>query len=383
MNSPFFQQLAEWRRHLHANPELSHHEHQTAAFIAEKLTELGIAFETGIGGTGVVATIARPGSNHSVGLRADMDALPIAEQNDVPHVSRNPGVMHACGHDGHVTALLGTAASLAKDQTWQGTIRFVFQPAEEDGAGAKAMIADGLFERFPMDRVFAFHNWPGIAAGTVAVHTGPVMAAGGRWTITLRGQAGHAAKPHTTRDPIVAMGHLIVALQTVVSRVTDPIDSIVLSAGAVHGGTVSNQIPESVTLQGTLRSYRQEARETAIAAMHRITYGIAASFDMKAEIEVLSTGRPVINPAAEAAMAVDGARRAGLAVAQDCPPSTTGDDFAFLQLQRPSAYVWIGNGPVAHGAELHNGRYEFNDAILPAAVNWMHQTALLALAPDA
>jgi len=383
MTNPLFQQLVEWRRHLHANPELSQHEQQTAAFVAEKLTELGLEFESGVGGTGLVATIARPGSNRSVGFRADMDALPIAEQNDNPHTSRNAGVMHACGHDGHVSALLGAAASLAEDPTWQGTIRFVFQPAEENGAGAKAMIADGLFERFPMDRMFAFHNWPGISAGTVAVHVGPVMAAGGRWTITLHGRAGHAAKPHTTRDPIVAMGHLIVALQTVVSRTTDPIDSIVLSAGSVHGGSVSNQIPESVTLLGTLRSYRHEARETAIAAMRRISHGIAASFDMTAEIEVLSTGRPVINPLAEASMAVDAARRAGLPVLRDCPPSTTGDDFAFLQLRCPSAYVWIGNGAIEDGAELHNGRYDFNDDILPAAVNWMHQAALIALTSGA
>jgi hippurate hydrolase len=174
-----------------------------------------------------------------------------------------------------------------------------------------------------------------------------------------------------------------VALQTVVSRTTDPIDSIVLSAGSVHGGSVSNQIPESVTLLGTLRSYRQEARETAIAAMHRITHGIAASFDMTAEIEVLSTGRPVINPVAEAGMAVEAARRAGLSALTDCPPSTTGDDFAFLQLHCPAAYVWIGNGAVEDGAELHNGRYDFNDAILPAAVNWMHQAALIALTSGA
>ncbi|WNJ91999.1 amidohydrolase [Bosea sp. 685] len=379
MDTKLLATLTQWRRQLHAQPELSEHEHGTAAFVQERLTELGIPFVAGIGGAGIVATLSRPGSNRSVGLRADIDALPIAEENDVPYASRMPGVMHACGHDGHTVSLLGAAATLARDQSWKGTVQFIFQPAEENGVGAKAMLADGLLERFPMERVFTFHNWPGLDAGTVAVHDGPVMAAGGRWSVTLHGLAGHAAIPHQTRDPIVAAGHLIVALQTIVARNVDPIDAVVLSIGQVSGGVVSNQIPPSVTLLGTLRTYRPEVREAVIKRMRSIISGIAEAYDMRTDVEILSTGRAAINTRAEGELSVAAAGMAGLAVRRDLRPSTTGDDFSFLLQQRPGAYVWIGNGPAAPGGELHNSRYDFNDAILPAAVGWLSHVARLAL----
>jgi amidohydrolase len=385
MDTELLATLTQWRRQLHAQPELSEHEHGTAAFVQERLTELGIPFMAGIGGAGIVATLSRPGSNRSVGLRADIDALPIAEENDVPYASRTPGVMHACGHDGHTVSLLGAAAILVHDQSWKGTVQFLFQPAEENGVGAKAMLADGLLERFPMERVFTFHNWPGLEAGTVAVHDGPVMAAGGRWSVTLHGLAGHAAIPHQTRDPIVAAGHLIVALQTIVARNVDPIDAVVLSIGQVSGGVVSNQIPPSVTLLGTLRTYRPEVREAVIKRMRSIISGIAEAYDMRTDVEILSTGRAAINTKAEGELSVAAAGMAGLAVRRDLRPSTTGDDFSFLLQQRPGAYVWIGNGPAGPGGELHNSRYDFNDAILPAAVGWLTNVARLALAeaPDA
>jgi hippurate hydrolase len=380
MDNDLFETLKNWRHHLHANPELSNEEHATSQFVEQRLNELGIPFVTGIGGTGIVATLSR-GEGRSVGLRADMDALPIAEQNTLPYASTHPGVMHACGHDGHTVALLGAAALLAREDSWLGTIQLIFQPAEENGTGAKAMIADGLFARFPMERIFAFHNWPGTAAGTVVVHHGPAMAAGGRWSVTLRGLAGHAAKPYLTRDPIVAAGHLIVALQTVVSRTIEPFEPVVLSIGAIHGGTVSNQIPGSVNLVGTLRTYDPEVRRAVIATMERIINGVAATFGMQAEIEILSTGRPVVNTDAEEQLAVAAAERIGLPVRRDVRPSTGGDDFAFLLAERPGAYVFIGAGPAGEDGELHNARYNFNDDILPAASGWMSSVARLALLP--
>ena len=379
MDAKLLPRLTEWRRHLHAHPELSEHETKTSAFLQDRLRELGIPFEAGVGGAGIVATLSRPGSNRSVGLRADMDALPIAERNEAPYASRNPGVMHACGHDGHSVALLGAAAMLAADPDWKGTVQFVFQPAEENGAGAKAMIADGLFERFPMERVFAFHNWPGIEAGTVAVHDGPVMAAGGRWQVTLHGLAGHAAIPHQTRDPILAAAHLIMGLHSIVSRNVDPCDAVVLSIGQIHGGTVSNQIPESVTLLGTLRTYRQEVREAVIARMQSLIAGTCEAYGMRADVEILSTGRAIINTPAEAKLAAAAAAAIGAKVRTDLRPSTTGDDFSLLIKDTLGAYVWIGNGPAGPDGELHNARYDFNDAILPVAIDWMQEVAKRAL----
>ena len=383
MDTSLLPRLTEWRRHLHAHPELSEQETQTSAFLQNRLRELGIPFEAGVGGTGIVATLSRPGSNRSVGLRGDIDALPIAERNDVSYASQNPGAMHACGHDGHSVALLGAAAMLAADPDWQGTVQFIFQPAEENGAGAKAMIADGLFERFPMERIFAFHNWPGLEAGTVAIHDGPVMAAGGRWQVTLHGLAGHAAIPHQTRDPILAAAHLIMGLHSIVSRNVDPCDAVVLSIGQIQGGTVSNQIPESVTLLGTLRTYRQEVREAVIKRMESLIAGTCEAYGMRADVEILSTGRAIINTPAEVKLAVAAGAAIGAKVRTDLRPSTTGDDFSFLIKDKPGAYVWIGNGPAGPDGELHNAGYDFNDAILPTAIGWMHAVARRALQDDA
>ncbi|MFO1162553.1 MAG: amidohydrolase [Reyranellaceae bacterium] len=372
--------LLKWRHHLHAHPELSQQESKTASFVASCLEELGVPFTSNVGGRGLVATLRRGASPRSVGLRADMDALPIAELNEVAHASTSPGVMHACGHDGHTVSLLGAAALLSRDPGWQGTVQLIFQPAEENGAGAKAMIADGLFERFPMERIFGFHNWPGLEAGVVAVHDGPVMAAGGRWSVTLHGLAGHAARPHQTRDPITAAGHLIVALQTIVARSVDPMDSVVLSIGTIRGGSVANQIPGEVTLVGTLRTYRPDVRAMVVERMKNIIDGVALTFGMRAEYEILSTGRATINSPAEAELAAAAARAAGLPVRRDVKPSTAGDDFSFLIQDKPGAYVWIGNGLFNEDGDLHNARYDFNDAILPASVSWMSTVAKLALA---
>ena len=372
--------LKAWRRHLHRHPEMSGEERQTSAFVSERLTELGISHVTGVGGTGVVATLKRGNSNRSVGLRADMDALPIAEANEFAHASVNPGIMHACGHDGHTACLLGAAAALSRDDSWSGTIHFVFQPAEENGEGAKAMIADALFERFPMERLFACHNWPGIEPGVVAVHNGPSMAAGGDWHVTLKGIAGHAALPHATRDPILAAGHLIVALHSIVSRNVDPIDTVALTVSMVNGGLVSNQIPETVELVGTLRTFNADVRTMVIQRMGEVIEGIAKSFGVVADYEIKSTGRVMADTPEESRLAILAAESAGLTVTRDIRPAMGGDDFAFLVEGKGGAYVLIGNGPVVDGGKLHNERYDFNDDIIEPAVRWLSAVAKMAVA---
>jgi amidohydrolase len=371
--------LKAWRQYLHQHPELSGEEVETSAFICAKLDELGIPHMAGIGGTGVVASLARGSSNRSVGLRADFDALPITELNNFSYASQNVGVMHACGHDGHTVSLLGAAAVLMRDRSWSGTIHFVFQPGEENGTGAKSMIADGLFDRFPMERLFAFHNLPGLDVGKAAVHDGPSLAAGGDWRVTLKGISGHAATPHATRDPIHAAGHLIVALNSIVSRYVDPIDTVVLTVSSIHGGTVSNQIPETVELVGTLRTFKQDVRVMVIERMTDMIEGNARAFGLKADYAINSTGRPMADTPDESRLAILAAEKAGLPVTRDIRPFMGGDDFAFLVKDRPGAYIHIGNGPVRDGGKLHNERYDFNDDILPATVGWFATVAKLAL----
>ncbi len=382
MTPDLHKKLTEWRRHLHANPELSLHEKATSAFVQQKLTELGIPFTAGVGGHGVVATLSRGAAEGRVGLRADMDALPIAETTGLPYASRNSGVMHACGHDGHTVSLLGAAALLAADTGWSGTIDLVFQPAEEGFGGAKAMIADGLFDRFPMTHIFGFHNWPGLEAGAVAVHDGVVMASGGRVTITIDGHAGHAGMPHLTSDPMVAAGHLIVALQSIVSRNVDPLDTAVLSLCTIEGGTAPNQIAGSVKIRGTLRNHQSAVRDTIVDGIKRICAGVATTFEVEVTPEITVGLNPVINTPEGASLARSAAQRAQLPLRRDLAPSMAGEDFTFYLDHRPGAFVWIGNGELREGAELHGPMYDFNDAILPAASHWMAEVAKAALAQN-
>jgi hippurate hydrolase len=380
MDNSLAETMAGWRRHLHAHPELSLHENETAAFVCARLAELGIPHVAGVGGHGVVATLSRGQSNRSVGLRADMDALPITETNGLPHASKKAGVMHACGHDGHTASLLGAAALLAREQDWSGTVHFVFQPAEEGYGGARAMLDAGLLQRFPMECMFGYHNWPGLAAGTVAVHDGPVMAGGARLEITLEGHAGHAAMPHQTRDPMLAAGHLLVALQSVVSRNIDPLESAVVSICMVDGGVASNQIPSRVILRGTCRAFRPEVRAEVDAAIRRVTEGIAATFGVRAEID-LPPGLPAtVNHKAEAELAAAACGEVGIPVRRDLKPAMTGEDFAWFLRERPGAFVWIGNGPAEPGRELHSPNYDYNDAILPNAAGFLAAVAKRALA---
>jgi hippurate hydrolase len=368
--------LTAWRRHLHANPELSLAECDTAGFVCARLDELGVPHVAGIGGHGVVATLARRAGG-SVGLRADMDALPIAEATGLPHASARAGAMHACGHDGHTASLLGAAALLAADPDWSGTVHLVFQPAEEGFGGARAMLADGLLERFPMQRIFGWHNWPGLAAGTVAVHDGPVMAGGSRVEIALRGQAGHAGMPHLARDPMLAAAHLLVALQSVVAREVDPLDAAVLSICTMEGGAALNQIPETAVMRGTLRFHRDAVGAAMEAAIRRIAAGVAAAFAMTAQVAIRAGAAAVVNAPDESALAAAAATAAGLAVRRDLAPSMASEDFGAYLAHVPGAFAWIGNGD---SAALHNPGYDFNDSILPAAAQWLAAVARAALA---
>ena len=372
--------LTGWRRHLHANPELTLHEKETAAYVRSRLSELGVPFVGGVGGHGVVATLTRGQSNRSVGLRADMDALPITESSGVAYTSRNPGVMHACGHDGHTVSLLGAVALLARDPDWTGTVRFVFQPAEEGGGGAKSMIADGLFERFPMERIFGYHNWPGLEAGTVAVHDGPVMASGGRVFFTIKGHSGHAALPHLTRDPMVASAHLLLALQTIVSRNVDPLDAAVISIGIMQSGSAANQIPGEAVMRGTMRTLKDSVRAEMEQAVARVAAGVAQTFGVEIAVEQLRGNPVTVNSPAERDLAADAVLAAGIPLRRDMAPAMTGEDFAWYLEQRPGAFAWIGNGPAEGGRELHNSNYDFNDAILPAASGYLAGVAKRALA---
>ncbi len=372
--------LATWRRHLHSQPEVSLHEADTASFVAARLSELGIPFETGIGGHGVVATLTRGASNRSVGLRADMDALPITEATGLAYASARPGVMHACGHDGHTTSLLGAAALLSREDDWTGTVQFIFQPAEEGYGGARAMLAEGLLERFPMERIFGYHNWPGLEAGTVAVHNGPVMAAGSRLMIRLEGHAGHAAMPHLTRDPMLAAAHTLVALQSVVSRSVNPLDTAVVSICMIDGGVASNQIPSEAILRGTFRSQRPEIHAFMADAIRRVAAGTAAAFGVTATTEFPTEIPNTANHPAEAELAAETAAASGFALRRDLPPSMASEDFGAFLEQRPGAFVWIGNGPSDGGRELHNPNYDFNDAILPVAARFLAGAAKRSLA---
>lgn len=379
MDASLAERLTGWRRHIHAHPELGRQESGTAAFVQARLTELGVPFVANVGGHGIVATIARAGSNRSVGLRADMDALPITETTGLPYASTTPGVMHACGHDGHTTSLLGAAALLMEDRSWTGTVHLVFQPAEEGAGGARAMLDDGLFERFPMERIFGYHNWPGLEAGTVAVHPGPVMAAGGRIEFIINGQSGHAAMPHQTRDPIVAAGHLIVGLQSVVARNVDPLEAGVVSLGIIEGGGAANQIPGQVRLRGTCRNYNKATQTVIDDAMRRIAAGVAVMFGVEIMVNITYGVGATINTPAEADLAAEATLAAGLKLRRDLPPAMTGEDFGWMLEARPGAYVWIGNGPGGAGRDLHNDGYDYNDAILPAAASFLATVARKAL----
>ena len=363
--------LIALRHDLHAHPELAFEEHRSSEVVADFLRALGLEVHRGLAGTGVVGVLRNGDSARMIGLRADMDALPLHEQNLFPHRSRHEGRMHACGHDGHTAMLLGAARELAGNAEFNGTVVFIFQPAEETDGGARVMIEQGLFERFPVDAVFGMHNWPGLPAGQFAVHAGPVMACADQFDIVLDGHGGHAAMPQQARDPLIAGAALVQALQTVVSRTLDPLDPAVLSITRFFaGGEAYNVIPGKAHIGGTVRAFRGEVQDRIEAAIQRLSSGVAASHGVQAHLDYRRGYPPTINSAAEAALCIEVAASVAGAnqVRTDMPPSMGAEDFSYMLREKPGCYVWIGNGEAEGGCMLHNPRYDFNDAILPLGV---------------
>jgi amidohydrolase len=362
------------RRDIHAHPELRYEEQRTADLVAAKLSEWGIEVHRGLGKTGVVGVLRGGSGARSVGLRADMDALPIQEVNSFEHRSTHPGKMHACGHDGHTAMLLGAAQHLAKNLDFDGTVVFIFQPAEEGGAGAKAMIADGLFERFPVDAIFGIHNWPGMPAGHFGVTPGPLMASSNEFHIKVRGTGAHAALPHYGRDPIFTAVQIANGLQGVITRNKKPLDTAVLSITQIHAGNALNVTPDDATLAGTVRTFSIEVLDLIETRMRQIVTATAQAYDCEADFEFRRNYPPTVNDVAQTAFAVEVMRAV---VGEDnvdaqVEPTMTAEDFSFMLLEKPGCYAFIGNGTGTHRdyghgmgpCMLHNPSYDFNDDIL-------------------
>jgi amidohydrolase len=363
------------RRDLHAHPELRYEEHRTAGVVAARLREWGLEVATGIGGTGVVGTLRRGTSTRSVGLRADMDALPLQEHNTFEHASQYQGRMHACGHDGHTAMLLAGARWLSLHGGFDGVVHFIFQPAEEGGAGAQKMIDEGLFDRFPCDAVFGMHNWPGAAAGTFSVTPGPMMASSNEFEITIRGKGAHAALPQNGIDPVLVATHVVQALQSIITRNKKPIDAAVLSVTEIHAGDATNIIPDSAIVRGTVRTFTLETLDLIESRMKAIVEQLPLAFGAAGALHFHRNYPPTINHPEQTAFAVSvmqslvGADRVDAA----CEPTMGAEDFAFMLLARPGCYVFIGNGDGTHREHghgmgpcmLHNPSYDFNDELIP------------------
>lgn len=363
---------AAWRRDIHAHPELAYEEHRTADFVAEKLESFGLPIVRGLGKTGVVATIKAGNSDRSIGLRADMDALPLQEMNDFDHRSQNDGKMHACGHDGHTTMLLAAAEHLAKNRNFDGIVHFIFQPAEEGEAGAKAMMDDGLFEDFPMEAVYALHNWPGLEVGKMAMRTGPAMAAMDIFEARITGHGGHAALPHLAIDPILVATQLVQAWQGIVSRNVKPIDPAVLTVTQFHAGDAFNVIPEEVILRGTVRCFGQDVRAMMEARMEQIAQGLCAANDCKLDWWYDHRFPPTVNTEAEMHIAANVARSVlgDENVNPNVEQVTGSEDFGYMLQEKPGCYAFIGNGPGAGGCLLHSPHFDFNDEIIAIGASY-------------
>ncbi|HEU0222327.1 MAG TPA: M20 aminoacylase family protein [Paracoccaceae bacterium] len=377
----FHPEITAWRRHLHQNPELLYETHKTASFVAAKLREFGCdEVVEGIGRTGVVGLIRgrANGSGRVLGLRSDMDALPITERRDIAHKSQNPGVMHACGHDGHSAMLLGAAKYLAETRNFDGAVAVIFQPAEEGGAGGKAMVDDGMMERFGIEEVYGMHNWPGMPEGQLMMRKGPTMAAADQFDITITGRGAHAARPHEGFDPIVAGSQMVLALQQLVSRNADPVEALVVSVTRFEAGTAYNIIPEEVRLAGTVRTLKTELRDMAERRMGEIVQGIAAAHGCRAVLDYQRGYPVVINHEAQtefsarvAAEVVGEAR-----VLTDVPPIMGGEDFAYMLEARPGSFIFIGQGATAG---VHHPDYDFNDEIIPVGASYWVKLAEMAM----
>lgn len=377
--------LTALRRDLHAHPELGFEEHRTAEVVARELDALGIEHHGGIGKTGIVAVIpgARQDSARAVGLRADMDALPMHEENEFAHVSRFKGRMHGCGHDGHTTMLLGAGAYLSRVRNFDGTVYLIFQPGEEGFAGGKAMIDDGLFERFPADEIYALHNWPGLPPGQIAVRPGPMMAAADRIEIHIEGRGGHGAHPHLTVDPVLVAGHIITAAQSIVARNVSPIDTAVVSLCAMHAGNLAamSVVPRDARLVGTVRTFSAKTQDNIERRLTELVHSIAAAFGASATLKYERVYPATVNTTREAEFA------AGVAdalvgpenVVRDLEPSMGSEDFSFMLQRRPGAYARLGQGGAEGGCFLHNTRYDFNDAVIPIGAGYLAALAEAAL----
>jgi len=359
--------LTNWRRDIHAHPELGFEEQRTADVVAKKLAEFGCEVFRGIGRMGVVGRLRAGASLRSIGLRADMDALPIQEATNLPYRSRHEGRMHACGHDGHTAMLLGAARYLAETRNFDGTVHFIFQPAEEGLGGGEAMVQDGLFERFPCDTIFGMHNRPGLAVGKFQIRTGPMMAGGAYFDITVTGRGAHGARPEAGIDPVIIASHITTALQTVISRNVRPLDTAVLSVTQIHAGDAYNVIPEQAFIRGTVRAFSSETMMLIEQNISRIASGVAAGFGGTAELDFRLIFPPLVNDTTEAEFIADTAatlvgedninRNGNLVMASE--------DFSYMLDRRPGAYIQIGNGDPGGGCEVHNPGYDFNDAALP------------------
>jgi amidohydrolase len=369
----FHPEMTAWRQDLHAHPELSMQESRTARVVREKLAEFGVDdIITGMATHGVVGVIRAGSSDRAIGLRADMDALPIHEETGLPHASRNPGVMHACGHDGHTTMLLGAAKYLAETRNFDGTVYLIFQPAEEFEGGAEMMVKDGLFERCPMQKVYGLHNWPEMKAGTFLWRAGPVMAAVGFFEITVTGKGSHGASPHQGIDPIMVSAQVIGALQTIVSRSIEPIEGGVVSIGSISGGKAYNILPERVVMKGTARWYHPEVGDQIEFGMNRLVKGIAESFGATAELRFFRHAPATVNDAEATALALDAAKVvAGVGGVKEMrAPTMGGEDFAYMLNAKQGAYLMLGSGRGTDDPLLHHPKYDFNDEVLPADASW-------------
>lgn len=378
----FHSELQAIRRNIHAHPELCYEEQRTADIVAQKLTDWGIPVLRGMGVTGVVGVIKRGTGTAAIGLRADMDALPMQEFNTFPHASRHDGKMHACGHDGHTAMLLGAAHHLAKCGNFDGTVYLIFQPAEEGGAGAKRMMDDGLFERCPMQAVYGMHNWPGAPVGTFGVTAGPMMASSNEFEVIVRGKGAHAAQPHKGIDPIMVAVQIAQSWQTIVSRNKNPIEAGVLSITQIHAGSATNVIPDDATLTGTVRTFTIEVLDLLEQRMREVATHTAAAFGAGVEFNFKRNYPPLINHPQPTAFAVGVLQQiVGTEnVNAQVEPTMGSEDFAFMLQAKPGCYVFIGNGEgdhrdMGHGlgpCNLHNPSYDFNDDLLPiGATYWV------------
>ncbi|MDC1054416.1 M20 family metallopeptidase [Alphaproteobacteria bacterium] len=371
-----FEEMKAWRQELHSIPEIGLEEYETSKYIKSKLSEFNIEYKDGYANTGIVARVkgSQGKSDKSIGLRADFDALPMPEKNEFEHKSTNEGMMHACGHDGHTSMLLGAAKYLSENNDFDGNVYFIFQPGEEGFAGGQKMIQDGMFDDFKIDEVYALHNWPELPIGSIGVNSGPMMAAVDEFDIVVKGRGGHAAIPQLAIDPVVIASQIVLAVQTIVSRSTDPVDKALLSITKINGGTAYNVIDDSVKLGGTIRTFKPETRFFFEKKLKEISSGIAKANGAEAEVDFHLTNKypPTINSKKESVFAANVAKKVfgDSQVDTDINPSMGGEDFSYLLEKKPGAYLYIGQGDDNHKAHLHTTKYDFNDNLLPVGVNY-------------